>query len=92
MKGAVPDLLVAHGPRFLHHVNVEHPRALREAAARLLGVPVHAVAAAGLTGLDDRGADGWAVDATGAHELRLAFPEPVATVEALGRSLRDHLS
>jgi hypothetical protein len=85
---AEPDVIAAHGPRILAHLNEAHPLRLRTTAARVLGVVPDSLADARLVALDAEGADLSVLDADGSRVVRIAFTRPVIDIDELVITLR----
>ena len=89
---AYPDVVRAHGPRILTHLNHAHPEPIAAAASRALGVPAEALIGARLAAIDQDWVEIAAVDISGGRTVRIPFPRPVADVDQLVVALRGVLT
>lgn len=88
---ADPDVIAAHGPRILAHLNHAHPGPLRQVAALTLGCAPDRLVGAHLDRVDADGVELWAIDEDGARPLRLNFPSRVSDMDGLVGALRAAL-
>jgi hypothetical protein len=88
---ADPDVIQAHGPRIIDHLNHAHPGPLRESAAVALNLSPDALIAARIARVDADGLDLWAVDASGAQLTRMPFTTAVTGIDDLVDALRGVL-
>ena len=89
---AGPRRLAVRAAQIAGHTNAAHSHELCCFAAARAGVPAGQVAAAWLTGLNERGAlVGW-VDPSGGHTMTVSFPRQARTATELAMLLREQLT
>jgi hypothetical protein len=89
---ADPDIVRAHGPRIMTHLNHAHPEPIAAAAAQVLGVTPDQLIGARLSGMDSAGVEISVVDPSGGRTAVVPFARPVHDIDELVEALRSVLA